>query len=300
MAQTDQDTISLALSLPCWKEPRDARPLEGGMTNHNIVLRDGDRRYIVRIGQDRIEHGIMRFNEVAVSRAAHAAGISPAVHHAEPGILVLEFVDAEPLRPEDLTDPRTLRCVVDLVGQVHRNVTQTLRGPILSFWVFHIIRDYAHTLEAHGSRHLPLVPAFLEQAARMEEMVGPVSLALGHNDLLPSNILRGNGRYWLIDWEYAGFNSPLFDLGGLATNNGFRREQETFMLEAYFGHAPDETLWRKYDAMKCSSLLRETMWSMVSEITSDIDFDYPRYTAENLEKYRSAFEALCSTRHRKD
>ena len=34
--------------------------------------------------------------------------------------------------------------------------------------------------------------------------------------------------------------------------------------------------------MKCASLLRETMWSMVSEIHSTLDFDYVAYTAENL------------------
>jgi hypothetical protein len=31
------------------------------------------------------------------------------------------------------------------------------------------------------------------------------------------------------------------------------------------------------------------MWSMVSEITSNIDFDYSSYTAENLSKFNKAF-----------
>jgi hypothetical protein len=44
--------------------------------------------------------------------------------------------------------------------------------------------------------------------------------------------------------------------------------------------------------MKCASLLRETMWSMVSEITSEIEFDYGQYTAENLAKYQRALAAL--------
>jgi thiamine kinase-like enzyme len=292
MVQTEQDAISTALSLPCWAAPRDARPLGGGMTNHNVMLTDQGRKYVVRIGADRIEHGIMRFNEVAVSRAAAAAGIAPAVHYAEPGILVLEYLDAQPLSAEDLADPQVLSATVDLVKRVHRDVTAALSGPVLSFWVFHIIRDYARTLTERGSRHQSLVEDFLAQAARMEAAVGPVTLVLGHNDLLPANILRGDGRYWLIDWEYAGFNSPLFDLGGLATNNGFRRDQEAEMLAAYFGRPPDDDLWRRYDAMKCASLLRETMWSMVSEITSEIEFDYGQYTAENLAKYQRALAAL--------
>jgi len=44
--------------------------------------------------------------------------------------------------------------------------------------------------------------------------------------------------------------------------------------------------------MKTASLLRETMWSMVSEITSKLEFDYGLYTQENLSKFNEAFESL--------
>jgi thiamine kinase-like enzyme len=44
--------------------------------------------------------------------------------------------------------------------------------------------------------------------------------------------------------------------------------------------------------MKTASLLRETMWSMVSEITSKLEFDYGEYTQENLIKFNEAFESL--------
>ena len=45
-------------------------------------------------------------------------------------------------------------------------------------------------------------------------------------------------------------------------------------------------LKHQYQAMKCASLLRETMWSMVSEVKSSIDFDYSNYTKENLDRYQ--------------
>ena len=44
--------------------------------------------------------------------------------------------------------------------------------------------------------------------------------------------------------------------------------------------------------MKTASLLRETMWSMVSELTSKIDFDYGEYTQENLNKFEQAYGSL--------
>jgi hypothetical protein len=42
--------------------------------------------------------------------------------------------------------------------------------------------------------------------------------------------------------------------------------------------------------MKCASLLREAMWSMVSEIHSTLDFDFVNYTAENLESFENTYE----------
>ena len=44
--------------------------------------------------------------------------------------------------------------------------------------------------------------------------------------------------------------------------------------------------------MKCASLLRETMWGMVSEAHSTIAFDYPAYTADYLARFERAFAAL--------
>ena len=37
--------------------------------------------------------------------------------------------------------------------------------------------------------------------------------------------------------------------------------------------------------MKCASLLRETMWSMVSEIILELDFDYAAYTEDYLGRF---------------
>ena len=107
------------------------------------------------------------------------------------------------------------------------------------------------------------------------------------------NFLDDGDRLWLIDWDYAGFNSPLFDLGGLASNNESRRgADERWLLEAYFGARRCASSARRYQAMKCASLLRETMWSMVSELHSTLDFDYAAYTADNLGRFEAALAAL--------
>ena len=44
--------------------------------------------------------------------------------------------------------------------------------------------------------------------------------------------------------------------------------------------------------MKCASLLRETLWSMVSEIHSQLDFDFVEYTRENLDRFERQWQTF--------
>jgi len=278
-------------SLNFWKSSIEITPLEGGITNKNYLVRDFGRKYFVRFGADIPEHGIKRFNELAASRAAHAAGLSPEVIYAQPGIMVLQYIDALPLTTADIQDADTLHEIVQLIKRCHRDIPGVFRGPALVFWVFQVLRDYSHTLKEGQSRWIDRLAEWMRISVSLEQDVGEIELIFGHNDLLPANFLNDGSRLWLIDWDYAGFNSPLFDLGGLASNSALSGEQELILLEQYYASAPTPGVLKKYSAMKCASLLREAMWSMVSEIHSDIDFDYAAYTRDNLRRFETAWEA---------
>ena len=283
------DAIEKARALSCWHGAVDPQPLGGGITNSNFVVNDGGNKFVVRIGEDIPEHGIMRFNELAASRAAFAAGISPEVVHAEAGALVLKFVEGLTFGPEDVRKPENLERIVPLIRRVHEELPHHFKGPALVFWVFHVLRDYTRTLQDGDSRMAGQLADLSKVAETLEEAVGPVRMVLGHNDLLAANFIDDGARLWLIDWDYAGYNSPLFDLGGLVSNNELTPDQERWLLETYYGGPADAALLRRFEAMKCASLLREAMWSMVSETHSTIDFDYVTYTDENLARFRRAY-----------
>ena len=38
--------------------------------------------------------------------------------------------------------------------------------------------------------------------------------------------------------------------------------------------------------MKCASLLKELLWSMIAEIKPPIDFDFKQYTKDKLDDYK--------------
>ena len=276
-------------SLNCWEHTIHCEPLEGGITNRNFLVEHGNEKFFVRLGVDIPEHGVYRFNELAASRAAHKCGISPEVVYAETGAMVLRFINGKTLEPENLRDISTLKKIVPLLKNCHQQMPLYLPGSSLIFWVFQVIRGYVNTLKENKCRIIQKLSRFLEINHELEKTVGKIDLFYGHNDLLSGNFIEDNNRLWLVDWDYAGFNSPLFDLANLASNNEYAEGLERELLEMYFENEVSDDLWKRYFAMKCASLLRESMWSMVSELYSTLDFDYVQYTAENLERFENTF-----------
>jgi thiamine kinase-like enzyme len=270
-------------ALPLWTAPVAIEPLGGGITNRNFLVADPQKgRFVVRFGDDIPLHGVMRFNELAAARAAHAAGLSPEVVHAQPGILVTRCISGLTLSPEAVREPDRLARIVDLVRRCHRDVAGHLRGPVLAFWVFHVIRSYIGTLRDDDSRIVPLLPRLARLAEILESSVGAVEIVFAHNDLLAANFIDDGERLWLIDWDYAGFNAPLFDLANLCSNNDLDEAQERCVLRRYFGDEPSPSRLAAFEAMKCASLLREALWSAVSEIHSNLAFDFVAYTEDYL------------------
>ncbi len=283
------DLAATVASLDCWSGPVKPVVLAGGLTNTNFLVQDGDAKYVVRMGADIPEHLILRFNELAAARAAEKIGLSPPIVHAGDGVMVMRFIEGRTLAEDDLHTPRTLDRVIALIKQCHHDLATELRGPVLAFWPFHVLRCYAHTLRERRSRMLDELPRYVEIATRLEKAALPTEVAFCHNDLLAANFIDDGKRIWLLDWDYAGYNSPLFDLGGLASNNRLPEPLERHLLEAYFERPLTDALWLRFQAMKCTSLLRESMWSMVSELYSNIDVDYEAYTAENLRRFEDAW-----------
>ena len=284
------NNIDKIKSLPIWSGPIEISPLEGGITNFNYLVKDSGKDSVVRMGSDIPEHLVYRSNEILVSKAAFEIGVSPELIYNEPGILVLDYIKSTTLEP--ITIRKNLERIIPIVKKIHHSIPNKLSGQPSIFWVFYVIKYYSNFLLKNKSTHSSLISDLLSKSNKLQELSSPREIVFGHNDLLAANFLDDGSKIWVIDWEYGGFNDPLFDIGGLASNNDFDLDMENLALEMYFDKKPSKELIIKYNAMKTASLLRETMWSMVSEITSKLDFSYADYTSENLSKFKDSFENL--------
>ena len=277
-------------ALACWRGEIEVEPLHGGLSNVSFRVRDAEGVWVARIGRDLPFHHVSRQREAAASRAAHAAGFAPEVRYSGDGALVSAFVAGKTLDAQGVRD--RLDRVATLIAEVHAEMARRVRGPAAMFWVFHVIRDYFDTLRDGGHAFASQAPRWLPLVDELEAAQAPAPIVFGHHDLLPANLIDDGAWIWLVDWEYGGFGTPLFDLANLADNAGLSPEEERRLLALYFRRAPDGAFLRAFAAMKVASALRETLWAFVSELhLSAPGADYAAYGQTCLARFEAALAA---------
>src|SRR6266511_699841 len=257
--------------------------LPGGITNHNFLVEVGDERFVARLagaGTDLL--GIDREAERAAAEAAHAVGIGPEVVAFLPelGCLVTRFIEAEPIGVEAMRQPRTLHRTVGAIRAFHG-------APLLpsTFSTHRVVKAYGETAETRGvviprahDELLPLSHRIEEAFARRRASPKPC-----HNDLLNANFLLAKDRVFIVDYEYAGMGDVFFDLGNFSVNHEFDDYADGALLTAYFGDVtPARTARLKL--MRLMSDFRESMWGVVQQSISTLDFDYRGYAEGHFDR----------------
>lgn len=274
-------------ALPIWHGPVALAPLHGGLSNVSFVATDRSGRYVVRLTRDFPFHGVYRDREVGIARAAHAAGFAPEVVHAAPGLMVSRFLEARALTAEDVR--ADIERIAALLRRFHAEMPTHTPAVDYAFDVFDVIRSYLRQLAGHAD------PTRLAQWARLNDALAAEHQAaqpvFAHHDLLPGNLLDDGRRLWLIDFEYAGIGSPLFDLANLSSHAGFSTALSDDLLTAYFGRR-DAVPHRAHRAMEAASLLREALWSLVSDIhIREREVDYVGYADRNFARLHEVLAA---------
>ncbi len=102
-----------------------------------------------------------------------------------------------------------------------------------------------------GATLPPMFLAFLDEFAAVRSALSPhIVLGASHNDLNPGNLLYDGERPWIIDWESAWQNDPMFDVATILHWFGFTNAQADALLQGYFGSTPTAMQLAKLEVMK--------------------------------------------------
>jgi thiamine kinase-like enzyme len=260
----------------------------GGLTNRNYRLDTAAGRFVLRIPGAGTSEYINRRNEAHAARIAAATGVSAEVMFFDEsdGVMLSRFIDgAATMNGDRFRDLGAVTRAAVSLRQIH-----DCGKPFLNrFELFQMIDDYLGIL-AKKKAVLPdgyhTVKAEAEKV-RTALSARPLPIRPCHCDPLAENFLDTGQRVHVIDWEYAGNNDPMWDLGDLSVEAGFGAEQDEALLNAYFaGTVPAAERGRMvlYKAM-CDLLW--TLWGIIQHVNDNPADDFWAYAINRFERCKT-------------
>lgn len=219
-------------------------PVHGGLSG-SLVFRVQLREHTVLLriiqNQSVLNNPERQF---ACMRAAAGSGVAPCVYYTDvaSGVSISAFVETD-LAPHT---PRDVAQFGTLLQQLHS-------GPAFPEFLtcFGLIRGGLAQLQQVGANIPRMTQAVLQEFELVAQLLEPqMVLAPSHNDLNPGNVLRDGERQWLVDWESACMNDPLFDVACAIQWFLLDAEQVSTLLTAYFSRLPNEAELAKLTLMQ--------------------------------------------------
>ena len=107
-----------------------------------------------------------------------------------------------------------------------------------------------------------------------------------HCDPMVENCVDNGEKMFIIDFEYAGNNDPMWDLGDISVEGDFSQEQDREFLLAYFNHEPSEFDMGRMVMYKAMCDLLWTLWGVVQHANNNPVDDFWAYAVGRLERCR--------------
>lgn len=203
--------------------------IKHGRTNASWLVTVGRERVVVRISNaEDASLQIDRLSEAVILRAIATIGIGAPVLLCDVSRRVLVTRYLGPTWTE--TDAHRLENIARL-GEV-LSLLHSVPPPIgvRSVRLLDVVDGFAMTLSLttagrNAAAHIEArkIAKLLDSSSRQR---------LCHNDIHAANIVD-DGRIRLLDWEYAGINSPLFDLASVCVSHRYDVTQRQALLSAY-------------------------------------------------------------------
>ncbi len=224
-------------------------PVTGGASKASTLRIDaGSGVYLLRLEVDQRGFRNPRRSYPCL-RAAAAAGIAPAVHHADEatGVVLMDFVVERPLTAFPGGEPSLLRALGEMVARLQAAppfpAVMADFGALVEA-MLNLVRDGGLFAPGVLDRHVDGLARVRAEYPRAAAQVP------AHNDINPRNVLFDGERLWLVDWELAFGNDPLADVANVCNNFAEVPDVETLVLEGWLGRFPDDDTRRHLALMR--------------------------------------------------
>jgi len=265
-------------------------PLHGGITNASFKITAGSKNYVARFGFALNKHlGTNRRQEFFNSRIAASLGIGPKIVALVPkyDLLLAEYIEGQPLTEKSVRYKGSIKKIAEILRKLHRG--KNFKG---RFDIYKICQKYLTRELSTGSQFKPEATTLLKDLLSIKSKLGNLPHdAQCHLDLAYTNIISSKDGLKIIDWEYSANSYHMLDLAILSAVSDFNYFHDKYLLRAYGEKVLDR---EKFKMLKALALIREIGWDMLQVRYSKINFNYKKFTRDNLRKYRLISKGLFS------
>lgn len=236
----------------------------GGMTNKtfHLYVEDGED-LICRLPGPGTEELINREDERKSNRLACELDIDTKVYYFDSkGYKISHCIeDAHTMEAKDLREKDHIAEVAEIFSTLHNSGVDT--G--VPFEVFDMAQSYENFINKHD---VALYEDYEEVKNEVFKIKAEVAREMEihkvpcHNDSLCANWIYGEDRLFLVDWEYAGMNDPMWDLADVSIEANYKEEEDHYLLRAYFGREPKPEEYHNFVANKIYLDYLWTLWGL--------------------------------------
>lgn len=222
-------------------EPNDVKDLDiinAGFTNISFKFTIDGVDYVYRHPGGSDKYYSSRKNEEYAQNQAKNIGVDDSLIYIDPtGWKIAYFIHG--LVPFDIENETHRRQLFDAIHKTHEiPLSDDIK-------VFDNVEESKKLLTLASQSKGDLFEEFKELFAKIDqvnefvkaerEKYG-IELVVNHHDIYYPNLLpTEDGRFFLIDWEYAGVNDPANDFCGLITRYDYDDETIESLLKEYYG-----------------------------------------------------------------
>lgn len=286
----EQD-VSDALSRISHYEGVDPRSIVterlGGLTNRNYKIDSALGSHVLRLAGDGTSAYIDRNVEKYNAGIAAGAGVNAEIlfFDVNDGTMLCRYIhDSVTMDIERFRDLGAVRRAGRAFNQLH-TCGDRFNG---QFELFEQIDQYLGVIRDLGATVPDGYDAVHKEAEQVREALAAHQLpsAPCHCDPMVENCIDTGEKMYIIDFEYAGNNDPMWDLGDLSVEGDFTEEQDLEVLVAYFGREPHPFDIGRMVMYKAMCDLLWTLWGVVQHANDNPADDFWAYAVGRLERCR--------------
>ena len=230
--------------------------LVGGMMNEAYIVKNAQGRFVYYISTAQANEMVDRKLEQETQNIAYNLGITSenVYFDLNQGIKINRFIEGISLNKIDEFDYKK---IAELLAKFHssKKKASSYYDPLAR------LENYKKEALTHTSKFEPEFYELYEIVQKNREFLLSQPVGLAHNDAQRSNIIKGeDDKYYLIDFEFAANNDPIYDIGTFGNQSV---EEGRRLLEEYEKLIPVKDGLKRYALWRIDISLQ---WYLVATI----------------------------------